>query len=175
MVYVAYWGASGSLFTTPVGTLNAGAGSTGATVTGLPPNQQYAFGVRAQDPAPYSNEDANTVEISATTFADVDAPSVPGAILTTTATSGTLDWSTNLSSDPNDVTAQGDLVYEVCGGTCLLAAPQQCTSDISTFTQNCEWYVNNPVSGVFEPAAPASTAAGVQCTRTSSRRGSVVR
>lgn len=160
VIYVAYWGAAGSLFTTPVGTLNAGAGTTGVTVTGLAPNQQYAFGVRSQDPAPYSNEDSNTVEISAATLPDLDAPSVPGAILTTTATSGTLDWSANLSSDPNDVTAQGDLVYEVCGGTCLLASPQQCTSDISTFTQNCEWYVNNPVSGVFEPAAPVSTAAG---------------
>lgn len=160
IVYVAYWGASGSVFAAPIGTLDAGSGVTGVTVTGLSPNQQYAFGVRAQDPAPYGNEDTNTVEASATTFADTAPPTVPGATLTTTAVSGTLDWSANLSSDPMDVTPQNELVYEVCGGACLLALPAQCSSDISTFTQSCDWYVSNPVTGVFEPGAPQATAPG---------------
>ena len=84
---------------------------------------------------------------------------MPGPVLLTAATSATLDWSATPSSDPKDVTAQGDLVYEVCGGPCL-GAPLSCPVGTSSFTQSCSYYVTNPVTGVFEPDAPQATAPG---------------
>jgi len=152
--YTVYWGASGSVFSAPVGTQVAGTGVTADTVTGLTQNQQYFFGVRAADG--YNNEDTNTAEASATTLADTEAPSVPAVNIATTSNTVTLSWPT---PSTDNLTLAGAMVYEVCGGSCL-GPSMSCVSDISTFTQNCEYYVSNPLPGVFAPAAPQQTAQG---------------
>jgi hypothetical protein len=87
-------------------------GATNFTFTNLTPNTAYYVVIRARDAAAVPNTDANVVEKSATTLADVTAPVFAGALSADGATDSslTLTWST--ASD--NVTAPVGITYLIC-------------------------------------------------------------
>jgi hypothetical protein len=120
----------GQSFAAPTYTSTPGA--TSFIATGLSPQTRYYFVVRAVDQA--GNQDANTVQVDATTAADTTAPTFAGLTTATpvNATTIALGW----AAGTDDVSAPGALVYDVYRATTAggqsFAAPTYTTAPGAT-------------------------------------------
>jgi hypothetical protein len=105
------------LATTPAGlnltgppNFTSAAGATTILATGLVPNTNYSFVVRARDQA--GNRDSNTNIVSTTTPPDTTPPVFAGAAAVTNATNTSLTVTWAAATD--NVTPQAQIQYQVC-------------------------------------------------------------
>jgi hypothetical protein len=113
LVYDIYQSSTpgGESFAAP--TYTTAAGATSYSVGSLTPTTKYYFVARARDQA--GNRDSNGTEGSATTQADISAPSFGGltSVDTATASTLTLHWTAAL----DDSTAPANILYDICWST----------------------------------------------------------
>jgi hypothetical protein len=144
--YRIYQGTSagGESFTTPV--LTTAGGATAAVVGGLTPAKKYFFVAHAVDEA--GNEDANTVEKSDTTSADVTPPTFAGvaSFTATSASTAVASW----APATDNVDPSSNIVYELflattSGGEPLLptatTAPGATSYTFSALSPNTNYFV----------------------------------
>ncbi|MBO9596489.1 MAG: fibronectin type III domain-containing protein, partial [Cohnella sp.] len=89
--------------------------TTSYTVTGLAPNTLYTFTIRAKDAA--GNQSTSSSEVSETTDADTQAPSVPTAFYVKSKTNSSISLAWAASTDNASVTG-----YDVYNGETLVGS-----------------------------------------------------
>ncbi|MFI6482952.1 glycosyl hydrolase family 18 protein [Nonomuraea sp. NPDC050663] len=100
---------------------------TTATVTGLTPNTNYSFTVKAKDRKGTLSGASNTLAVRTNNPSDdTQAPSVPGNLRSTAATSSTVTLAWNASTDNSGVAG-----YDVYQGTNVVASVAGPTATIS--------------------------------------------
>ncbi|NUT41685.1 MAG: chitinase [Thermoactinospora sp.] len=106
---------------------------TTATVTGLTPNTNYSFTVKAKDRKGTLSGSSNTLAVRTNNPSDdTQAPSVPGNLRSTAATSSTVTLAWNASTDNSGVA--GYDVYQGTGVVASVAGPTATISGLSPST-----------------------------------------
>ncbi|GGM88479.1 glycosyl hydrolase family 18 protein [Dactylosporangium sucinum] len=139
------------------GTVKASVTSPQATISGLTPNTQYTFTVKAKDTR--GNVSSDSAPVTASTLNPADdtvAPPAPGNLRSTgrTATTVTLAW--NAVSDPSGISA-----YEVYRGSTLAATVTSLNATVTGLTPLTSYSFTVRARDGYDNSSPPSTAVTV--------------